>query len=189
MFQMTRREQLGAIILVVLLLLGLLLRYLLLPKPVALEVLPPPETPLDEEQPQAEIVVHIAGAVRTPGVYTLPAGARVYMALEAAGGVLPEADEHALNLAEPLFDGRRITVPFQGEQGAAAAASDNDKVNINTAQAAEFEQLPGIGPAKAAAIIAYREENGPFQSVDDLTRVSGIGINTLNVIKDYLTLY
>ena len=186
MLQLTRREQLGAIILVVLLLLGLLIRNLLLPKP-AVEVITPPETPAEEEQTEQEIVVHVAGAVHAPGVYTLPAGSRVYTALEAAGGVLPEADQHALNLAEPLLDGRRITVPFQGEQKENAA--ENGNININTATAAELQQLPGIGPAKAAAIIAEREKNGPFQTIDELTRVSGIGPNTLNVIRDYLSLY
>ena len=185
MLQLTRREQLGAIILVVLLLLGLLIRNLLLPKP-AVEVITPPETPAEEEQTEQEIVVHVAGAVHAPGVYTLPAGSRVYTALEAAGGVLPEADQHALNLAEPLLDGRRITVPFQGEQKENAA--ENGKININTATAAEPQQPPGQS-GQSRAIIAEREKNGPFQTIDELTRVSGIGPNTLNVIRDYLSLY
>ena len=137
-----------------------------------------------EEQAGRELL-HVAGAVCS-GVYTLPAGSSLF-GTEAAGGVLPEADQHALNLAEPLLDGRRITVPFQGEQKENAA--ENGKININTATAAELQQLPGIGPAKAAAIIAEREKNGPFQTIDELTRVSGIGPNTLNVIRDYVSLY
>ena len=113
MLQLTRREQLGAIILVVLLLLGLLIRNLLLPKP-AVEVITPPETPAEAEQTEQEIVVcgrcspcpslHAAG--RLQGLYGTGSGR----------GVLPEADQHALNLAEPLLDGRRITVPFQGSK-------------------------------------------------------------------------
>ncbi|NLZ93553.1 MAG: ComEA family DNA-binding protein [Firmicutes bacterium] len=188
MLQMSRREQLGAIILAVLLIIGLIIRYFLLPRPTAVEILPPEESKAVEEQDSREIIVHVAGAVKKPGVYTLPEGARVFMALEAAGGVLADADKHALNLAEPLFDGRRIIVPYQGEEGE-KTAGESGKVNVNTATAAEFEQLPGIGPAKAAAIISYREENGPFQSVDDLTRVPGIGPGTLATMKDYLTLY
>ncbi|NLZ38542.1 MAG: hypothetical protein GX893_02900 [Firmicutes bacterium] len=87
MLQMTRREQLGAIILAALLILGLVMRFLLTARPTALEILPPEETEAKEEQTKKEIIVHVAGAVKNPGVYTLPEGARVFMALEAAGGV------------------------------------------------------------------------------------------------------
>ncbi|MCR3921767.1 MAG: ComEA family DNA-binding protein [Firmicutes bacterium] len=186
MIQMTRREQVGAMVLAGLLILGLLVRYLWLPKPTAVE-LTPPQGPAQDEPIIKDIIVHVAGAVSQPGVYTLPEGARVFAALEAAGGVLPDADEHALNLAEPLFDGRRITVPYLGENEDIGGSTG--KLNINAASVTDFDQLPGIGPTKAAAIVAYRDKNGPFKTLDDLANVTGIGINTVETLRDYITLY
>ncbi|NLM45994.1 MAG: ComEA family DNA-binding protein [Firmicutes bacterium] len=188
MFAMNRRELAGAILLAVLLLAGLLLRFAVFaPKAEGPEIVPPAENNLPEQKREGEIFVHVAGAVRRPGVYTLPAGSRVIHALEAAGGVLPDGDEHALNLAEPLSDGRRISVPFLGQEAPAAAAGG--KININTATAEELDRLPGIGPAKAAAIVAYREKNGPFQALEDLVNVSGIGPSTVETLREHVTLY
>ena len=184
MIQMSKREQVGAIVLAGLLMIGLIMRFVLTPKSVELEVTPPQVT----MEKDADIVVHVAGAVRIPGVYTLPARARVFNALEAAGGVLATADQHALNLAEPLYDGRRITVPYLGEQREDSGES-NGKVNINLASPIELDQLPGIGPTKAAAIVAYREKNGPFKALEDLANVTGIGPNTVETLREYLTLY
>ncbi|HHX74545.1 MAG TPA: ComEA family DNA-binding protein [Firmicutes bacterium] len=188
MFAMNRRELAGALLLAVLLVAGLLLRFTVFAaKTSGPEIIPPGDNNLQEKKREAEIFVHVAGAVRRPGVYTLPAGARVIHALEAAGGVLPDGDEHALNLAEPLYDGRHISVPYLGQE--APAAATEGKVNINTATAEELDRLPGIGPAKAAAIVAYREKNGPFQSLEDLVNVSGIGPSTVETLKEYVTLY
>lgn len=132
----------------------------------------------------AELYVHVTGAVVAPGVYGLPEGARVVDAVAAAGGVVEDADQEALNLAAPLVDGAKVRVPFTGEDAAGAGgevtegsvvAQDGGLVNINTADAVELQRLPGVGEATAAAIIAEREAGGPFASVDDLVRVDGIG--------------
>lgn len=191
MLQMTRREQIGAIVLAGLLICGLVIRFTLAPKAAApLIIEPPPEQTEPEDALPQTIMVHVAGAVASPGVYQLPEGARVHEALEAAGGALPDGDPHALNLAEPLYDGRRITVPLAGAaEFSGGTEIDSQKVNINTATAAELESLPGIGPAKAAAIIRYRENNGPFRNAEDLAQVSGIGAATVEALRDHITLY
>lgn len=189
MIQMTRKEQLGAIVLAGMLIMGLALRIVLTPKPAPLITEPPREEAAEKELKKKEIMVHVAGAVRAPGVYTLREGARVFEALEAAGGALAEADAHALNLAEPLFDGRRLHVPYAGESLADTSGASGKKVNINTALADELVTLPGIGPAKAAAIVSFREKNGPFGTLEDLAQVSGIGPKTVETLKDHITLY
>jgi len=129
------------------------------------------------------LVVHVAGAVAMPGVYRLDPGDRVFAAVEAAGGALPEALLHAVNLAAPLADGQRVHVPVEGEaiapdpqafvpDGPSAAVGP---ISINTASETELLGLPGVGPVIAAAIVEFRRVNGPFSSVDDLVRVGGIG--------------
>lgn len=139
------------------------------------------------------IVAHVAGALVSPGVVTLPAGARVADAIAAAGGARGDADLDRVNLAAPLSDGGRIYVPVVGgpdvaaaETGehAAGAGADGPKVNLNTASAADLEQLPGVGPATAAAIIAHRERSGRFRQVDDLLEVRGIGPAKLEGLRD-----
>lgn len=185
MFQFTRREQLGTLILAGLLLAGLATRFLLVPKPPEIVVQTAPQE--ENREKPAEMMVHVAGAVLRPGVYTLPAGARVHDAITAAGGALPEGDPHALNLAEPLFDGRRITVPLVAESG--EKSNEDGRINVNTATVSELERLPGIGPAKAAAIFSYREKNGPFRTVEDLAGVPGIGLKTVESLKESITLY
>ncbi|EEG78079.1 helix-hairpin-helix domain-containing protein [Dethiobacter alkaliphilus] len=192
MLQMTRKEQIGALVLAGMLVLGLVIRFALTPKTPGEFVIEAPEESAGELEVNEvhEIMVHVAGAVQNPGVYTLSDGARIYEALEAAGGVLPDGDAHALNLAEPLYDGRRINVPFAEDvETPTGGVAESGKVNINTATAAELEALPGIGPAKAAAISSYREENGPFRSVEDLVQVSGIGVKTVESLKEHITLY
>ncbi|QZA33387.1 helix-hairpin-helix domain-containing protein [Hydrogenibacillus sp. N12] len=146
-----------------------------------------------------EIVVDVKGAVARPGVYRLPAGARVFEALEAAGGLLPEADVDRVNRAAVLADGVVVNVPKKGEAaeagGSSPAGSDAGlgaagrpaKVNLNTADAALLQTLPGIGPTRAQAIIAYREEHGPFRDVTELKNVSGIGPKTLERLLPYVT--
>ncbi len=138
------------------------------------------------------IVVHVAGAVARPGVYELPGDARVHTAIEMAGGWRPEADPSALNLAAVVADGERIYVPAIGETvplppvvpGAADAAQPAGPVDLNRAGADELDELPGIGPATAAAIVDHRTEHGPFATVDDLEAVSGIGPAKLAAIRD-----
>ena len=146
----------------------------------------------------AEVYVDVDGAVASPGVYRLKEGARVSQAIDAAGGLTAEADVTGLNRASKVADGQKIYVPKVGEQqavtagggadgGAVVTSGANDAaglVNINTASAAELQTLSGIGPSMAQSIIDERTKNGPFASVDDLMRVSGIGEKKLAKIKD-----
>jgi competence protein ComEA len=139
------------------------------------------------------ILVHVAGAVRTPGLYELPSDARVADAVAAAGGPRREADLDALNLAEVLKDGLRIEVPRAGEPPAASPAASpgtefGSTISVNTADQAALETVPEIGPVTAAAIIAHREEIGSFSSVEQLIEVDGIGPATLETILPYLSL-
>lgn len=151
--------------------------------------------PLDNEEngegEPVEIVVHVAGGVNFPGVYTFHEGARVVDAVEAAGGFIEEARQEGVNLAALLFDGNQVYIPLQGENYLSppeGGVTSPDKININMATQEELEKLPGIGPARAGAIIRDREENGPFRSLEEITRVSGIGEKTLENIKDMINL-
>jgi competence protein ComEA len=188
MFNFTRREQLGALVLAVLLILGLLLRFFLLPRPGGEIIYEHVAEPAVQTETTKEIVVHVAGAVASPGVYRLTDGARVFEAVAAAGGVTDDADTNALNLAAPLYDGQQVRVPCLDERQAGGAAYDG-RVNINTATASELEKLPGIGPVRAAAIVDYRQKNGPFRALEDLAAVTGIGAKTLEALKEQVTLY
>jgi competence protein ComEA len=139
----------------------------------------------------ASVVVHVAGAVEEPGVYELAAGARVRDAVVAAGGPTVEANWDALNLAAVVADASRVYVPAIGEEVVATLAPPTvgdqpptGPVDVNHADAALLETLPGVGPATAAAIITERERNGPFLGVDDLDRVPGIGPAKLAAIRD-----
>jgi competence protein ComEA len=148
-----------------------------------------------------EVVVHVSGAVRRPGLLTLPAGARVGDAIEAAGGPTEDADVDRLNLARPLQDGEHVHLPRHGEElprsadppaggGTGADASGTDaagRIDLNRASAAELETLPGIGPAKASAIVSHRDEHGPFRTPGDLRAVPGIGEKTFQRLADLVT--
>lgn len=139
----------------------------------------------EADEDAATVTVDVSGAVATPSVVTLAEGSRVADAIDAAGGALPEADLAQLNRAARLTDGEKVHVPITGEQAAGAAGTATDSVetgavtqqliNINTATEAELDVLPGVGPSTAEAIVADREENGPFSTIEDLMRVSGIG--------------
>ncbi|MCI7305365.1 MAG: helix-hairpin-helix domain-containing protein [Trueperella sp.] len=145
------------------------------------------------------IVVHVSGQVSAPGVVTLPAPARVTDAVQAAGGPTDEADLARINLAEPISDGVHIHVPALGEAfdvtdagagaGAGAEATtggDDGKVNINTADQAGLEAIPGVGPVTAQAIIDWRTENGAFTSIDQLVEVRGIGPKTFERLREHV---
>ncbi len=135
------------------------------------------------------IYVHILGAVAHPGLYELHDGARVVDAVAAAGGLTDGADQSQVNLARFLTDGEQISVPLVGQTPVGTTAGvSTGKVNINTADAMALETLPRVGPAMAARIIAWREANGRFTSVDDLRSVSGIGDRTFDALKDLITI-
>ena len=140
-----------------------------------------------------DIYVHVCGEVNQPGVYCLPAGSRLYEAIEAAGGLKEGAAAESLNQAQEAKDGQQIYVPSIEEslkeevsgEGEPAEASDG-KINLNTAAKEQLMTLTGIGEAKAAAIIRYREENGGFQSIEELMEVEGIKEGVFNKIKDQI---
>ena len=137
----------------------------------------------------ASVFIHVSGAVIAPGLYVLREGARVVDAVAAAGGFAPGADEEAVNLARPVSDGEQLQVPAAGEPpvpGDTAAAGDG-RVNLNTADAAQLDTLPRIGPAMAERIIEWRDSNGRFTSVEDLLAVPGIGDKMLETLRDLVT--
>ena len=154
------------------------------------------ETAADSAAPEnasSEVVVHVAGAVSSPGVYTLPADSRVDDAIRAAGATA-DADLSQLNLAQKLADGQKITVPVAGaapaDGSSAATTADSDNgglININTATQEELESLPSIGEVRAQAIITYREEHGGFRTIDELKEVSGIGDKIFADISPHVT--
>lgn len=145
-----------------------------------------------------EVVVDVKGAVRYPGVYALSPNERIIDALERAGGLKEGATTDPINLAQKLTDGMVIYVPTLEEvkeNGGttpfsfhAQGGKGGGKININQATVEELQQLPGIGPARAQAIVRYREEHGPFQSLEELTNVSGIGPKILENIRDQIEL-
>jgi len=147
------------------------------------------------------VYVHVVGAVRRPGLYELPSGARVADAVESAGGLLANAAPAGINLARPVADGEQISVPTADEvargvvggatgsgpaaspPGTGASGAAQGLVNINTADAMALDSLPGVGPSTAEKIVADRAANGPFTSADDLGRVAGIGPKKLEELK------
>ena len=169
------------------------------------------------------ICVHVCGAVKNAGVYELPAGSRVFEAVEAAGGFISEADESYVNQAQRLTDGSKLVIPTieqaqnatkDGETGTEqigiveqtagepdgygvdagqnsgigeAGSATDGKININTASETQLCEIPGIGAARAAAIVAYRQESGGFHSIEDIMNVSGIKEGTYAKIKDSIT--
>ncbi|MFP7477848.1 helix-hairpin-helix domain-containing protein [Terribacillus saccharophilus] len=141
----------------------------------------------------AKVLVDIKGEVQKPGVYELAPDSRVEQAIHAAGGLTEKAEGRSVNLAQRVADEQVIYVAAIGEaeapvQTAGSSASDSGKININQADSEELTELNGIGEAKAQAIIAFREENGPFTSVEQLTEVPGIGEKSLENMMDQISL-
>ena len=150
-----------------------------------------------KEENSAELVVDVKGAVKSPGVYVLMRDDRVIDAITFAGGYTEDADSTYINHAQKLTDEMVIYVPKIGEEidleqqtfvnpSATENQTTNGKVNLNTASETELSTLPGIGPAKAKAILEYRQQNGRFKSLDDLKNVSGIGEKTYEKLKQYI---
>jgi competence protein ComEA len=163
---------------------------------IAPPALPTETAPTAVGTPRGVLAVHVAGAVRKPGLYELADGERVADAIAAAGGPTRAADLDALNLAEPLADGVQVYVGRRGESAAAAATAPGPAasptapaaVSINSADAPALELIPGIGPVRAQAIIEYRTQIGSFDSIDQLLDVNGIGPATLESMRPYVTL-
>lgn len=149
----------------------------------------------DEPQENETLWVYVCGAVSTPGVYELPAGSRVWHAVQAAGGMLEDAEARAVNQAAELSDGEQITIPTAQEAqsgtfpelSAEPGISGDGKVNINTASIEELCTLTGIGETRAQAIMDYREQNGGFQSIEELMNIDGIKEKTFEKIREEVT--
>lgn len=153
------------------------------------------EQPIEVET----IKVDIKGAINSPGVYTVRVGERVIDIIDRAGGLMNDADAAKVNLSQKVADEMVIYIPKLGEENipvdmigttsssTSSSAAIDGKVNINSADIAALDTLPGIGPSKAEAIIEYRDTNGPFQAVEDLLNISGIGEKTFEKLKDKVT--
>ena len=150
------------------------------------------------ESSNTVIMVDVKGAVKYPGVYEMNETARVNDAIKTAGGLLENAEEDAINFAMRLSDEMVIHVPFVGEEGSVALTemsqqttsqgeAENNVININKASEEELQEIPGIGPSKAKAIIEYRETNGTFTSKEQMKEISGIGEKTYEKLESYIT--
>jgi competence protein ComEA len=137
-----------------------------------------------ESAPATEIEVHVAGWVVSPGVVTVPAEAIVAQAIDAAGGMRPGAQAELINLAAPLTSGEQVVVPGPDPGRGGVAATSTGLLSLNQAAAADLEALPGVGPVLAERIVAFREDHGRFEVVEDLLEVPGIGEAKLSSIRD-----
>jgi competence protein ComEA len=144
------------------------------------------DTPLALES-SGEVVVHVLGAVRDPGLFTLPPGSRVADAVDAAGGARSDKALASVNLARILVDGEQVVLDATG-QTAASGSVESSLVSLNQADAAAFETLPGVGPVIAQRIVAWRTSNGPFRSIDELGEVAGIGEAILTQVRPLVRL-
>jgi competence protein ComEA len=137
----------------------------------------------------SRVYVHVTGAVKRPGVYRLPAWARLDLAVMRAGGATRGADLQGVNLAAKIADGQQVVVPRRGPAGAGAAAAGGGEagagpISLNTATAQQLDQLEGVGPATAQKILDWRKQHGGFRSVEDLQQISGIGPKRFETLKD-----
>jgi competence protein ComEA len=154
----------------------------------------PPLSLRAEPPPAGKLLVHVVGAVRSPGLYELDEGSRIDDAITAAGGPKPKAALDLVNLASPVADGQQVALPLRGtaEEAAAPGSPANSvsgtRVHLNTATLEDLDSLPGIGPITAQKILDYRAEHGAFSSVDELDAVSGIGPATLAELRELVDL-
>ena len=156
---------------------GLLLLVSRAPRGQAVQLIPPPTA--------SPLIVDVAGAVANPGVYTFPPGSRMQDAIQAAGGLLPEADPELLNLAAQLKDGQVVRAPRKAvSTPGVSAPAPGGLLNVNTASLPELDTLPGIGPVLAQRILDYRSANGPFGKVEELPQGEGLGPGIFEKGKD-----
>lgn len=165
---------------------------------------PPRGEPIELIPPPSPVpwAVYVVGAVSHPGVVNIPPGSRVEHAVQAAGGLLPQADQQVINLAAPLQDGERVVIPTRHPEQTPASASQAlaptgqrsnplpetpSLIDLNTATLVELESLPEIGPVTAQKIIDYRTEHGAFKTIEGILDVPGIGPKTFDQIKDLIT--
>ncbi len=149
----------------------------------------------DAESAETFLYVHVTGAVTKPGLYEMPQGSRVKDAVDAAGGFSKDAQQESVNLARQLSDGEQVVVASKSAAAPSPSSASSSpstsakggKVNINSANAEQLMEIDGIGEATAAKIIAYREEKGPFKSIEDIKDVSGIGDKKFESMKDSIT--
>lgn len=134
----------------------------------------------------ADVVVDVTGAVRRPGVYRMPAGARVTDAVERAGGPAGDAELEAINLAARLADGQQILVPGRGAGGSGVVAGSSGPISLGSATPEQLEEIDGIGPVTAGKIVEYRDQHGGLSSVEQLDEVSGIGPATMESLRSRL---
>jgi competence protein ComEA len=178
---------------VVVALAGIILFQVLRPRPEPVILATPAPLPSPESTvTPSPLRVYVSGAVRQPDVYLLPPGSIIKDALLAAGGATADADLDQINLALTVAEGQHVYIPRQGEvelpvRSPAQQPSSGGKVNINTADAATLESLPGIGPSLAQRIIDYRQAHGPFAQIEDIEEVSGIGPARFAQIQDLIT--
>lgn len=161
------------------------------PEPPRLLVQQPVTRPAASPQVTSLVVVHLSGEVIAPGLYRLPAGARINDALKAAGGPTEDGDIHRLNLAARLADGQQIVVPRRIDPMllaplAASPTPAAGRVNVNTASVAELDQLPGVGPVTAQRIVAYREQHGPFARIEQLREAKLVNGATFEKIRQLI---
>lgn len=162
------------------------------------------ETKKSSQQSQGgqleKIMVDVKGQIKQPGVYQASVGERVKDVINRAGGLTDNADESGVNFAERVVDEMVIYIPAQGELAAGAAtgastlsgggsSNKETKIDLNKADVNELQNLPGIGPAKATAIIEYREKSGPFKAIEDLKNISGIGDKTFEKLQDLIVVH
>lgn len=145
-----------------------------------------------EVESDSHIVVDVKGAVAVPGVYELTNESRIHEVIHLAGGFLDEADRNSVNLALRVSDEMVLYIPYEGEEQEINLIVHNGEtasalVNLNTATESELQTLQGVGPSKAAAIIQYREENGLFNTIEEITNVSGIGDKSFDSLKDMIS--
>jgi competence protein ComEA len=143
----------------------------------------------DRSQPGEEVrdaVVHVAGAVRHPGVYRLPAGSRVTDAIRRAGGFAGGANQDAINLAARLSDGQQVVVPGPGTMAPASAGGSSGPVSLGSATVEQLDGIEGIGPVTAQKIIDFRDQHGGLSSVEQLDEVDGIGPSTMETLRTAL---